>query len=203
MMIAYKIKNLFISCIVLISLIGGFIIGVGYARFVPVITNLPDLRQSQYISISDGWTGLAKYSPLERSFFLHRQGEYFIGNGTIRVGGDYVHSSTSYLSIEIPNDDIERAIEILSKAKITSGLYEPVIISEDDYPYIKLGFIAEGERVEFYTSSQSAWTHPWACMINNQEYITASGEPYEAFLILRKYLRDDLQDTLKGLKNKY
>ncbi len=123
-----------------------------------------------------------------------------MGNGTIRVGGDFVHSSTGYLSIEIPKETMEQVIDLLSKIKIAYGSYEPVITHDGDYPYIKIGFLVDGTRVEFYTSSQSAQDHPWACTISNQTYVTISGNPYGAYLILKKYLRDDLQEDLEDLK---
>ena len=193
-------KKTFLILSVSISLLVGFGIGLFYDRHVPSPIILPDLHKSQFMSIEDGWTGQAIYSPVERSFSLHNSDHGFIGNGTIRVGGDFVHSSTSYLSIEISKDDIEQVIDLLSRTKIAHGTYKPVITHVDDYPYIKIGFIVDGTRVEFYTSSQSPQDNPWACTISNQTTITTSGNPYAAYLILKKYLRDDLQQELEDLK---
>ena len=193
-------RKIFLILIVCISLLLGFGIGLYYDRHVPSPIILPDLYKSQFVSIEDGWSGQALYSPVERRFTLHQSDNGFLGSGTIRVGGDFVHSSTSYLSIEITKDDIEQAIDLLSKVKIAYGTYEPVITHGDDYPYIKIGFIIDSTRVEFYTSSQSPQDNPWACTINNQTYITISGNPYGAYLVLKKYLRDDLQEELEDLK---
>ena len=189
--------------IAILSLIFWFGIGLFFDKYIPFPIIQPDLKNSQYLSIEDGWAGSAIYSPVKRSFILHRSDSVFIGNGSIRVGGDFVHSSTSYLSIQIPNDDVNKAIDILKRTNPGYGIYEPVITQPDDYPYIKMDLIVEGTRVEFYTSSQSPQKNPWAYKINNHTYVTRTGEPYSAFLILKKYLRDDIQEELEDLKKQY
>jgi hypothetical protein len=193
-------------CLILTGTIS-FLIGIGiglfYDRHIPLPIIPPDLHKSQFISIEDGWTGLAIYSPVERSFALHRSDNVFIGNGTIRVGGDFVHSSTSYISIQIPSDEINKAIDILTRTNLEYGRYEPVITHPGDYPYIKIVLIIDGTRVEFYTSSQSPQKNPWEYKINNQSYVTHPGDPYRAYVILKKYLRDDIQEELEDLKKQY
>jgi hypothetical protein len=139
---------------------------------------------------------------MKRNVFLHWSDNGFMGKGTIRVWEGFVQSSTDYLSGEVPNMEVEKVIGLLADARTTDGVQEPVIALPNDFPNMKIGFIMEDARVEFYPSSRSAWDNPWAGTINPRMSITVTGDPDNTYGIFKKRLADDIPDELADLKNK-
>jgi hypothetical protein len=157
---------------------------------------LPSLAKVDSIRISDDWTGLSPVAPLERDYFLKRQGKGFSGTANFSVAGYSGQPRTATANIQIPAAAAKKFLELLASSPLKAGDYTASINHTDDYPHISVELMSKDEIVRFFTQSQGRDHVPWGAKIKEKTYVISSDAPARALKTLEPYLKRDILERL-------
>jgi hypothetical protein len=144
-----------------------------------------DLAKATSVEINDDWNGYSDITPVIRRYKLTRQGDGFVGNAHVAIGGYGTNAVRQQRTTKVQLDraTVERVWQELATLQLKPGVYQPRIVRRDDYPSVAIKIIAPDRQYTFSSRSQSANYVPW-------EITVSEGSPGKPSKSTTKYITD-------------
>lgn len=176
----------------------------------PAITTLASLAPAlghldQEVSefrLKDDWDGLSNLAPELAHFYLQRQGDHFEGEAVFSFAGRSAVSDfgtsrrETTRKLNIPLDQAQKFLRLLSQTPVQAGTYQPKIEHTDDYPSLRIEVETGAGPLQLYSASQGQDHIPWGATFAGKNFVINSDTPARALDILRPYLEYTAQKEL-------
>jgi hypothetical protein len=148
--------------------------------------NLATVMQAQTVEIRNDWNGYSDITPILRHSKLRLEQQKLVGNAYIAVGGYGAAGirQQKTTKVTIPVAVTTKFLKTLSKTPIQSGVYQPKLDLQDDYPSVKIQIKFDRQEIMLRSESQGVDRVPWQVTVKDnhttKEYITNSPLPAQA-----------------------
>lgn len=145
-------------------------------------------HRAHTIRIVDRWLGLSPTSPHNAEFELRLESGGLRGRALFSVG-EGERALLDSAEVSVPAEATSEFLARLATAEVRPGVYEPALIHTDDYPYLSIEIVSEGDTVRFFSASQGSGHAPWAMQHAGEPFIIDSSAPADALTEVQAYLK--------------
>lgn len=162
------------------------------------------LTQTQAVIVQDDWEGYGLFTPRTVHAAFRKQGNTWRGSVRLSVsclraeyGGWKQVCCQKKVPCSIPDAKMQQVFTLLQRTPLRNTPYQPVQTHTDDFPKPLILLRLPAQTVLFRSESNTSDFAPWCVQKNAQQYSAPSGRPYDAFIVLRPFLREKELDALE------
>jgi hypothetical protein len=164
---------------------------------------LADLPQATALTISIGWLGLSRLSPIGADYSLALRNHQFEGEGRFKV-----ETASATRAITVPTDIVRAFLAAVIRVELVESGYTPRIVHTDDYPSLSVTVRTARGPLLIETRSQQqqpkSGTYvdrtPWAINYSDRTFVVAVSDLDRAFEPLQSHMQ--YTQTVDELANK-
>ena len=164
----------------------------------PPAPRLPDLVDTQAISIESSWAGLSPIGRKKATYRLERHADEFRGSAEFEAG---FSSSRKHVaeSVTLPMALSTQFLAELAAVPIRDEKPDDQarFFMTDHYPETRITLSITGTMVTFSSVSQERGGRPWKVVVADKVYVSDSDTPSKAFDAIRAQLKWERYEHLQ------